>query len=96
MIEFDNKELSRRVDEVLFYVWDPIGVVNEPTARREYSSYVYEVLQLVEQNDDIKPISSYLADITKNHIGLFPNKKHCDYIAELLLKHKQAIKEGKA
>jgi len=94
MRQFDDKELSRRVDEVLYYVWDPIGVSDEPYARGEYQSYVPKVCQLVEQNDDIAPISSYLADIERDQMGLSPNKKQCDYTAELLLMHKQAIKEG--
>lgn len=94
MVVFDNKELSRRVDEVLFYVWDPIGVADEPYARGEYESYVPKVRQLVEENDNIKPISSHLADIVRDQIGIAPNKKQCDFTAELLLKHKQAIKDG--
>lgn len=94
MREFDDKELSRRVDEVLFYVWDPIGVADEPYARREYESYVPKVCQLVEQNDNIAPISSYLAEIERDRMGLSPNRKQRNHTAELLLKHKQAIKEG--
>lgn len=94
MQQFHNRELSRRVDEVLFYVWDPIGVADEPYARREYESYVAKVCQLVEQNDGIAPISSYLADIMRDWMGLSPNKKKCDDVARLLLKHKQAIKDG--
>jgi hypothetical protein len=94
MIEFDDKELSRRVDEVLFYVWDPIGVADEPYARAEYESYVPEIRELLERNDDIGPISSHLAEIATESMGLSPNKQKCDYTAELLLRHKQAIKEG--
>ena len=91
---FDNNELRKRVDEVLFYVWDPIGVSHEPFARGEYESYVPKVLQLLEQNDNIEPISSHLTEIIRDQMALSPDKKHCDYTAELLLKHKQAIKEG--
>ena len=89
-----NKELSRRVDEVLYYVWDPIGVSSEPYARAEYGSYVPKVCALVEQNDDIEPISSYLEEITTDWMGMSSDKKQCDYTAELLLRHKQAIIEG--
>lgn len=96
MIDFNDKELSRRIDEVLFYVWDPIGVADEPCARGEYVSYVPMVRKLVDQNDDIKPISSHLTDIERENMGLSPNKKQCDYTAELLLRHKQAIKKGYA
>jgi hypothetical protein len=96
MIVFDNNELRRRIDEVLYYVWDPIGVAHEPYARGEYKGYVQKVLELVEQNDDIEPISLHLANIVKNRMGLSPDKKQCDYTAGLLLNHKQAIKEGYA
>ena len=94
MIEFDDKELSRRVDEVLFYVWDPIGVSDDPNARWEYKSYVPKILELVEQDDEIEPISWYLEEIERDCMGLSPNKKQCDCTAKLLLKHKQAIKDG--
>jgi hypothetical protein len=96
MRRFDNRELQRRVDEVLFYVWDPIGVSNEPYARGEYESYVPKILQLVEENDDIQPISTYLANIISTNMSLSPDKKQCDYTAEILLKHKMAVKEGRA
>lgn len=93
---FDNWELGRRVDEVLFYVWDPIGVSDEPCARWEYKEYVPKILQLVEQNDDPSPISAHLTKIVIDYMGLTPDKKQCDYTAELLLNHKKAIKEGYA
>jgi len=80
----------------LFYVWDPIGVADEPCARGEYESYVPKVRQLVEQHDDPGPISSYLGDIVRDRMGLAPDRKRCDYTAELLLRHKQAIKDGYA
>lgn len=96
MRTFDNKELSKRIDEVLFYVWDPIGVSNEPFARAEYKSYVPEVLRLVEGSEKIKPISDYLSKIVTENMGLSSNQKHCDECAELLLRHKRAIKDGYA
>ena len=91
---FDKDELRRRVSEVLYYVWDPIGVSDEPCARGEYESYVSAVLKLVEQNDASGPVSLYLAEIMRNQIGVFSGKGKCDHTAELLLSHKCAIKEG--
>lgn len=35
-----ERELYQRVDEVLHYVWDPIGVSDAPEARDEYFSYL--------------------------------------------------------
>jgi hypothetical protein len=96
MRQFDNNELSKRVDEVLFYVWDPIGVHPEPCARSEYDSYVPEIRRLVEQNDSSGPISAHLMKIVRDRMALSPNSKHCDHVAKLLLEHKRAIKEGLA
>ena len=93
MRQFDNNELSKRVDEVLFYVWDPIGVQPEPCARGECWSYVEDVCKLVDGYDDTAPISTYLATVVRDKMGLNPNRKHCDEVAELLLDHKKAIKD---
>lgn len=94
MIEFDNNELARRVDEVLFYVWDPIGVNDEPYAREEYAGYVQEIQLLVEQNVDVKPISSRLFEIVETRMGITVSIEKCDHTAKLLLRHKQAIIDG--
>jgi len=94
MRTFDNDELRRRVDEVLYYVWDPIGVSEEPFARGEYWDYVPAVLELVVKHDKTGPISDYLVAIAKTSMGLPPNKPHCDDTATLLLEHKKAIDQG--
>jgi hypothetical protein len=94
MRTFNNDELRKRVDEVLYYVWDPIGVSLAPFARGEYEDYVPKVLQLVVEHDDMEPISVHLVDIIKTNMSLSPNKQHCDDVATLLLLHKRAIKEG--
>jgi len=94
MRKFDNDELRRRVDEVLYDIWDPIGVNEEPYARAEYDSYVPKVFQLVLENNAVEPISSYLAGAVRTSMGLVPKKKKCDYAAQLLLSHKKAIEEG--
>jgi hypothetical protein len=94
MRQFDNGELKRRVDEVLFYVWDPIGVRDEPYARAEYESYVPGVLRLVEENRSKRKISDHLSTIIRASMGISPSKDRCDYTAEILLRHKEAIEEG--
>lgn len=93
MIKFDEAEMQRRVDEVLYYVWDPIGVSDEPYASAEYDGYVLGVLRAVQENNEMKPISDYLEKIIREEIGTFVDREKCDYAANLLLKHKEAIKE---
>ena len=38
-----------RVDEVLHYLWDPIGVSGVPAARDEYESYAGVVFSMVKR-----------------------------------------------
>jgi hypothetical protein len=92
----NDRELERRVSEVLFYVWDPIGVSDQPYARGEYDGYVPQVLKRVLQDESIEPISEHLAGIVRSQMEMAPDKKQCDHTAELLLQHKQAVKEGLA
>lgn len=93
---FDDHELKRRVDEVLYYVWDPVGVSGEPNARYEYRNYVGSVLELVLENDSIEPVSTFLANIESAHMGFAPNREQCDQTADLLLRHKEAVRNGSA
>jgi len=37
-------ELYKRIDEILFYRWDPIGVSDGAWARDEYQSYLPQYL----------------------------------------------------
>ena len=94
MRTFDKDELRRRVSEVLYYVWDPIGVADQPYARAEYETYVAEVLQLVNESKSSSVISDHLASIVKNSMAFSPNKQRCDGAASLLLEHKDAIEKG--
>jgi hypothetical protein len=52
-----------RVNEVLHYIWDPIGVRGEPRARDEYDSYapeVYSLLQSGAPSNRLQPTSTRL------------------------------------
>lgn len=95
-IKFSAEELRKRVDEVLYYVWDPIGVAREPCARNEYTSYVLQVLRIVEESDDPRPISELLSKIASETMSLTPDKIICYQTAELLIEHKNAIRKGYA
>jgi hypothetical protein len=54
------KELAlyRAVDEVLHYVWDPIGVAGAPRARDEYFSYLPKVYGMVKAGSDPESIAN--------------------------------------
>ena len=94
MERFAPNELEKRVDEVLFYIWDPIGVNPEPYARAEYRSYVTSVLGYVENNKTANEIANYLCLIESESMGLTPNKENALNAAEILIRNKDAIDEG--
>ncbi len=87
-------ELETRVDEVLFYLWDPIGVNNEPYARAEYRAYVAEVLDQLENNNTASEIAACLCAIVSGSMELVPDKENALKVARVLLEHKCAIDQG--
>ncbi len=55
-----EQELTKRTNEILYYVWDPIGVSDlGPAARDEYDSYVPILVKAIltgATQDDIEKI----------------------------------------
>ncbi len=87
------KELERRIDEVLYYVWDPIGVSDEPCARAEYSSYTMTILKYV-LNENLQKITEHLRKIELDSMGLTSNSERNLMVAKRLLEYKYAVEEG--
>jgi hypothetical protein len=84
-------KLYRQTDEILHYMWDPIGVAGIAQAKDEYHSYLPQVFQLVLKNESKEKIASHLVDIEEKSMGLTPNKAAALEIAEVLLNAKEAI-----
>lgn len=87
------KELISRVDEVLYYLWDPIGVSDEPCARGEYSSYVGSIVSLLNDDEEDK-ITKRLSKIESTSMGLTKNETKNKLIAKRLIDEKYAVQEG--
>ncbi len=81
----EQLKLYKRIDEILFYKWDPIGISDANWARNEYQSYLPQVFQLALNNDSPEPIAEYLNKIVVEHIGLSANIEHDTKIAKLIL-----------
>lgn len=96
MENFAPNELEKRVDEVLFYVWDPCSVNDEPCARAEYRSYVASVTGLLKNGKTVAEIAGYLCRIESESRGKTPNENHALMVANTLVQHKDAIEEGLA
>lgn len=88
--------LYRRVDEVLTYVWDPIGVREVPQARDEYQDYLPQVFKRVIEASDPATIAEYLLSVESERMGFTPNeksRKEALRIARLLIEHWDWINE---
>ncbi len=88
-----DNELYKRTDEVLHYIWDPIGVGGEPYARDEYWSYLPNVYALVKEGNRAG-IVEYLAKVVVERMGfssIKEQRKHAEGIADLLLRWKEKI-----
>jgi hypothetical protein len=89
-----DTELYQRVDEVLHYIWDPIGVAGMPTARDEYYSYLPTVFSLLTQaNDNDEKIAEYLVYVVTDRMGLHETKEHALEIVDVLQDWKQTLNE---
>lgn len=86
-------ELNQRIDEVLYYEWDPIGVSDEPCARAEYSSYTMTILKYV-LTEDLNQIANQLSKIETDSMGLTSDKDRNLKVAQRLLDYKYAVEEG--
>jgi CubicO group peptidase (beta-lactamase class C family) len=88
-----DKALYRAVDEVLHYVWDPIGVASVPQARDEYHGYLPHVFGLLLNGVSEESIAAYLSEVTTNRMGLSANPQRDREVASVLVNWKSATHE---
>lgn len=86
-----EKALYQRVDEVLHYIWDPIGVSGVPEARDEYYSYLPTVFQLLMHGDRAEAIAEYLSSVSRESMGLGGNRSRDFDVAETLINWRDNI-----
>lgn len=67
----DDARLYQLCDEALFYLWDPIGIAEDPRARSEYEAYVPQVFQLVKARRR-EGLLTYLREVAEEWMGLSP------------------------
>jgi len=83
--------LYRAVDEVLHYIWDPIGVSMFPEARDEYHSYLPRVFAQVREGRTPHEVAQLLTSFTTEQMGLAAKPEHDLSVAHLLAHWKQVI-----
>ena len=62
------KDLRNRISEILFYIWDPIGISHANWSRDEYIAYEPEVFRLLIVSDSHEPIADYLTKISSEYM----------------------------
>ena len=88
-----EKLLLRRVDEVLHYLWDPLGVFDIPEARDEYYTNTLSVFNLLIQGAEKQEVENFLIKLQVESMGLFPDRELAAEISEVLQKWKDYIYE---
>jgi hypothetical protein len=83
--------LYRACDEVLHYVWDPIGIATLVMARDEYHGYLPVVFGMVRDGYDENVIAAYLTRVVTERMGLPKNDEHTMNVARLLLAWEEKI-----
>lgn len=66
----DTRDLVATIDDILWRVWDPIGVNDVPAARDEYASYAPGILTLLRRGADDAEIIRHLQTIEAERMGL--------------------------
>ena len=88
----NEMKLYHRTDEVLHYIWDPIGISTTPSARDEYYSYLPKVYSMLKSTSDGQEIKNYLEQIETDHMGLgkrFGMRKRLEQVVSLLLEYRK-------
>jgi hypothetical protein len=87
----EQNELYKRTDEVLHYIWDPIGVSDSPYARDEYWGYLPQVFGKLLENEPRENIVEYLLEIETENMGLSKNKENAEHVVEILEEYREKI-----
>lgn len=88
-------ELLLRVDEVLHYLWDPIGISGVPQARDEYSTYAGGVLSLLKRGAKASDVADYLGKVRRENMEIGPSQHSLSEleVAEVLIDWKDVMEE---
>ncbi|GMG88760.1 hypothetical protein MNKW57_30810 [Biformimicrobium ophioploci] len=78
-------ELYERLDEILFYKWDPIGINSDCLGRDEYRSYLPKIFQLVLEGESPESVAAHLTELAKTSMGLSSQSEHDLAVAKIMI-----------
>ena len=88
-----ERDLYQRADEVMHYVWDPIGIAGVPQARDEYDSYLPQVFSMLIGKTKEVEIAAYLTGIEDERMGLTPSPEKAAQVAAILTDWCETLRE---
>jgi hypothetical protein len=79
--------IYKKIDDILWYDWDPIGV-NDIAPRDEYQSYVSQIFRLKKSGADKQEIANLLLKLETKTMGMGGTMEKCLIIAEKIIELK--------
>jgi len=79
-----EKEFYQRTDEVMHYIWDPIGIAGIPQARDEYDSYLPQVFAMLIERRDEGEIALHLIGNEEERMCLTSDQVKATQVASIL------------
>ncbi|MHA4893324.1 hypothetical protein ACXZ1K_01130 [Pedobacter sp. PWIIR3] len=73
--------IYRKIDEILWFDWDPIGVNDIDEARDEYRGYISEMIKVQALSSGGEEFAKYLFDVEKEKMGLNGDFERCLRVA---------------
>ena len=83
--------LYRKIDELLWRQWDPIGVSVASGIRDEYYAYLPHVFRLAMDGASVRRIAAYLLSVETQRMGLRGSRSHCVKVATAILDEKESL-----
>jgi hypothetical protein len=77
--------LYKKIDEILWIDWDPLGVNEIEDARSEYHHYVPELFDLANSGAEIEEIADRLYKLETGQMGLYGSRERCGKVANKIL-----------
>jgi hypothetical protein len=77
--------LYKKIDDILWIDWDPIGVNEIEDARDEYHNYVSELFDLANSGAKKEEIADRLYKLETGQMGLFGSRDRCNKVADKIL-----------
>lgn len=86
-------KLYRRIDEVMHFIWDPIGVAGIPEARNEYNGYVPQVFRMLKEGADEERIAAHLMGLVTSRMGMDGDAARAREVASVLVNWRDVLAE---